>query len=220
MGSSSGPRKAAFGSLPDFLRPCEAPKERCRKRLDPRSPTTQHMSSKQRSRKVSSTRADRLEPISPARSALMSRIGPKNSRPEIVVRQVAHRLGYRFRLHRHDLPGTPDIVFPVLKRVVFVHGCFWHRHRNCSRTTTPKTRAGFWAEKFEKNIARDARNIRLLRKEGWHVLTIWECDTFDVDRVAKLLLRFLRPHGIGRRPNAKQRAARATPLSKRPQSRQ
>ncbi|UFW76037.1 very short patch repair endonuclease [Bradyrhizobium sp. WU425] len=130
----------------------------------------------------------------------MSRIGPKNSRPEMVVRRIAHRLGYRFRLHRRDLPGTPDVVFPALKRVIFVHGCFWHRHRNCSRTTSPKTRARFWAEKFATNIARDKRNVRLLRQSGWQILVIWECETLDPDRVTKLLVAFLRPDGRKGRP--------------------
>jgi len=135
------------------------------------------------------------EPVLPARSSLMARIGPKNSRPEMVVRKLAHRLGYRFRLHRRDLPGTPDIVFPVKRRVVFVHGCFWHRHKNCYRTTTPKTRAEFWAEKFSRNVERDAKNVRLLKELGWHVLIIWECDTFDPDRLEGLLAKFLRRAG-------------------------
>lgn len=131
------------------------------------------------------------EPVSPARSALMARIGPKNSRPEMVVRKLAHRLGYRFRLHRRDLPGTPDIVFPVKKCVVFVHGCFWHRHNDCSRTTTPKTRAEFWAEKFSRNVERDAKNVESLKEQGWDVLIIWECDTFDPNRVEGFLAKFL-----------------------------
>jgi DNA mismatch endonuclease, patch repair protein len=135
-----------------------------------------------------------------ARSALMSRIGPKNSRPELVVRKITHRLGYRFRLHRRDLPGTPDIVFPASRRVIFVHGCFWHRHPHCPRTTTPKTRAEFWADKFEKNVERDARNIRQLRRDDWDVLIIWECDTFNITKIETLLVKFL-----GRR--AKRRRA-------------
>src|SRR5260370_41965465 len=95
-------------------------------------------------RRPESTRLLAGEPIDPQRSALMARVRGKHSTPEMVVRSVAHRLGYRFRLHRRDLPGTPDLVFPGPRRAIFVHGCFWHRHPNCVRTTTPKTRAAYW----------------------------------------------------------------------------
>ena len=131
------------------------------------------------------------EPVDPNRSELMARVRDKHSKPEIVVRRIAHRLGYRFRLHRNDLPGTPDLVFPRLGKAILVHGCFWHRHKGCSRTTTPKTRVGYWSEKFEANIERDSRKRRQLKEQGWDVLIIWECHTFDLERLSKRLGMFL-----------------------------
>lgn len=106
----------------------------------------------------------------------MARIKGSNTRPEIALRKVLHRLGMRYRLHGSGLPGKPDLVFPRYKTVVFVHGCFWHRHSNCSITTTPKTNTAFWVEKFEKNVARDEKNISLLKEAGWRVFVIWECE--------------------------------------------
>lgn len=97
--------------------------------------------------------------------------------PEIIVRKLLHAHGYRFRLHRRALPGTPDIVLPRYKLAIFVHGCFWHRHEGCSKATTPKTRLPFWTGKFEQNVARDRRNVALLRDLGWKVLVVWECET-------------------------------------------
>jgi DNA mismatch endonuclease (patch repair protein) len=129
--------------------------------------------------------------VDPQRSALMARVRSKDSKPELVVRKLAHRLGYRFRLHRRDLPGTPDLVFPRFRKVVFVHGCFWHRHRGCARTTNPKTRSAFWSEKFEQNIKRDAIKHKQLKALGWEVLVIWECETFDDHKVSKRLDAFL-----------------------------
>src|SRR5439155_25720544 len=130
-------------------------------------------------------------PVDSRRSALMARVRGKDSKPEIVVRSVAHRLGYRFRLHSRDLPGTPDLLFPRLRKAIFVHGCFWHRHRNCVRTTTPKTRAAFWAQKFADNIKRDARARRRLRAAGWEVLVIWECETFSKPSLEARVIAFL-----------------------------
>ena len=130
-------------------------------------------------------------PIDPERSMMMSRVGSKNSKPELVVRRLAHSLGYRFRLHRRDLPGTPDVVFPKLKKAIFVHGCFWHRHSGCIRTTTPKTRAAYWADKFKQNIERDATKERQLESLGWEVLVIWECETFHIQPLAAHLRKFL-----------------------------
>jgi len=125
------------------------------------------------------------------RSELMSRIRGCNSAPEVRARQILHRLGYRFRLHRKDLPGTPDIVFPSKKRVLFVHGCFWHRHKKCRDATTPKTRNGFWRKKFAENIARDRRNVNSLRKLGWRLLIVWECDLRDEEKLIRKLIEFL-----------------------------
>lgn len=115
------------------------------------------------------------------RSWNMSRIKGKDTKPEMSVRSMLHNMGFRFRLHQKDLPGRPDIVLPKYKTVIFVHGCYWHRHPGCKDTTTPKTRVEFWAEKFEKNILRDKKNTELLRKQGWKVEIIWECQTKNED---------------------------------------
>src|SRR5260221_5499207 len=129
--------------------------------------------------------------VDPARSALMRKIKGKHSKPELTVRSLIHRMGYRFRLHGKSLPGTPGLVFPGPKKVIFVHGCFWHRHEGCSRTTTPKTRAKFWKDKFAQNVERDSRNVGLLRNLGWHVLIIWECQTLGCE-LRKMVSRFLK----------------------------
>ena len=131
------------------------------------------------------------ESIDASRSALMRRIRGRDTTPERTVRRAAHALGYRFRLHRRDLPGTPDLIFPRLRKVLFVHGCFWHRHKGCSRTTWPKTRALYWRKKFEENVGRDRRNIAELKALGWDVLVVWECETFDWSKLLALLSEFL-----------------------------
>jgi DNA mismatch endonuclease (patch repair protein) len=130
-------------------------------------------------------------PILAARSALMARIRGKDTKPEIAVRKLACALGYRYRLNVRGLPGTPDLVFLSQKKAVFVHGCFWHRHPRCSRTTSPKTRSAYWAAKFTANITRDKKNRRKLQKTGWKVLVIWECETFEPERLRRRLARFL-----------------------------
>ena len=107
--------------------------------------------------------------------------------PEIKVRQMLHALGLRFRLHLKDLAGTPDIVLPKYRTVIFVNGCFWHRHKACAKATTPKTRMEFWNKKFHDNIARDRRNERALRTAGWAVLKIWECQTAKPESIRKIL---------------------------------
>lgn len=117
----------------------------------------------------------------------MSAIRGKNTKPEIIVRSMLHRMGLRFRLHRKDLPGKPDIVLPVHETVIFVHGCFWHRHKGCRYTTTPATRAHFWRQKFEGNVARDKEKARQLRRLGWRVLTVWECETRSPKKLRKRL---------------------------------
>ncbi len=115
----------------------------------------------------------------PARSAQMRLVRDRDTRPEMVVRRLAHALGYRFRLHRRDLPGVPDLVFPGRRRLVFVHGCFWHRHGDpaCWRSRLPKSRPEFWVPKLSANAARDATVEAALRASGWQVLVIWECET-------------------------------------------
>ena len=130
-------------------------------------------------------------PIDPDRSALMSRVKAKDTKPELRVRRSAHGLGYRYRLHRRDLPGSPDLVFPGRRKVLFVHGCFWHRHQGCRKTTMPKTRAKFWQRKFDDNVRRDERVIAALRDLGWDVLVVWECETSDGNLLRRTLIEFL-----------------------------
>lgn len=111
------------------------------------------------------------------RSLLMARVRQRDTKPEMLVRRAIHGIGYRFRLQRRDLPGSPDIVLPKHKLAIFVHGCFWHRHPGCRLASTPKTRVNFWASKFVANIARDERAIEELQRLGWRVAVIWECET-------------------------------------------
>jgi DNA mismatch endonuclease (patch repair protein) len=129
-----------------------------------------------------------------ARSERMARIRGKDTVPEMVVRRLVHALGHRFRLHRKDLPGSPDIVFPSRRKIVFVHGCFWHGH-DCRYGRLPKSNVPFWQEKIAKNRARDARNVSELLESGWSVLVLWQCQTKDRAGLKKLLTRFL-----GQRP--------------------
>lgn len=107
---------------------------------------------------------------------MMAAIKGKNTQPELALRRFLHALGYRFRLHRKDLPGKPDIVMPRLRTCIFVHGCFWHRHAGCQYATTPKTRCEFWEGKFARNIERDFENVRALEALGWKVMIVWECE--------------------------------------------
>lgn len=125
------------------------------------------------------------------RSALMGRVRQKGTTPELIVRRLAHRLGYRFRLHRRDLPGTPDVVFPRLRKVILVHGCFWHGHRGCRLATVPKTRTDFWLQKIETNRERDAKVKLQLKRDSWHVYTIWECETRNIPLLERRLRRLL-----------------------------
>ncbi len=122
----------------------------------------------------------------------MGRVGGKNTKPEILVRKALHSAGFRFRLHRRDLPGRPDIVLPRLKTAVFVHGCFWHRHEGCKLSTNPKTRVEFWQGKFDANVARDRGNEEALSGLGWKVVTIWECQTRNAENLTVLLSEALR----------------------------
>lgn len=128
---------------------------------------------------------------SATRARMMSGIRGKNTVPEMLVRRFLHARGYRYRVHRKDLPGKPDLVLPRLKVCIFVHGCFWHRHPGCVYATTPKTRPEFWSEKFQKNVRRDLANIDALEAAGWTVLIVWEChlknDPDTLERVAEKL---------------------------------
>jgi DNA mismatch endonuclease, patch repair protein len=121
----------------------------------------------------------------------MRAVKPANTTPERVVRSLLFALGLRFRLHRKDLPGTPDIVLPKYRTVIFVHGCFWHRHTDCPATTIPKTRENFWMRKFADNVARDRRKEQELLQAGWSVITVWECEANNPTHLrAQLALRF------------------------------
>lgn len=128
------------------------------------------------------------------RSRNMSAIKGKNTKPEIAVRQALHAMGFRFRLHKKDLPGKPDIVLPKYKTVIFVNGCFWHRHKNCKYATTPATNQAFWQAKFRENVERDKQNYELLEKSGWNVIIIWDCELKNPDFVNKVAKRIVSSH--------------------------
>ena len=119
------------------------------------------------------------------RSWVMSRIRSKNTEPEKLVRSMLHAMGYRFRIHRRDLPGNPDIAFPKRRIAIFVHGCFWHKHEGCQKSRDPKSNKTFWLNKFQKNVERDRKNQEALEKNGWAVHVIWECETDDIQSLSK-----------------------------------
>lgn len=133
-----------------------------------------------------------VDSLTPAeRSKIMARVRSKDSRPEMVVRKIVFRLGHRYRLHDRALPGCPDLVFRSKHKVIFVHGCFWHRHGNCALARMPKSRLDFWPAKLEGNRKRDIRNKRALSREGWKVLTVWECQIGNTFRLESQIRRFL-----------------------------
>lgn len=138
---------------------------------------------------------DRLTPSE--RSRLMSKVRGKNTQPEIAVRRTAHAMGLRFRLHRSDLPGKPDVVFPRFKTALFVHGCFWHRHPGCRKSSVPKTNAVFWTSKFDRNVERDENDRRRLKALGWRVGTVWECETHNEETIRKRLRETLENAEVG-----------------------
>jgi DNA mismatch endonuclease (patch repair protein) len=125
------------------------------------------------------------------RSLNMAAVRSKDTKPEMAVRQIVYSLGYRYRLHLASLPGKPDLAFPAKRRAIFVHGCFWHRHRKCKYATNPKTRVDFWENKFRDNVERDRRARRELKKLGWTVMTIWQCDLKDKVKLKENLTVFL-----------------------------
>jgi DNA mismatch endonuclease, patch repair protein len=135
---------------------------------------------------------DRLTPQT--RSRIMSRVRGKNTLPELVVRKIAYSLGFRFRLHQKNLPGSPDIVFPKRRTAIFIHGCFWHRHPGCNRASVPQSHTDFWQLKLGRNVERDQAAITALEEMGWHVAVIWECETTNPDTVKELLRRILSDH--------------------------
>ncbi|WP_316897224.1 very short patch repair endonuclease [Pseudodesulfovibrio indicus] len=128
---------------------------------------------------------------SKTRSRMMSGIKGKNTKPEMLVRRHLHRKGLRFRLHRKDLPGKPDLIFPGRMIALFVHGCFWHRHEGCPKATTPSTNSRFWEKKFSGNVSRDKRVKDELEQLGWKVLVIWECQlsTEKLDELADVIMK-------------------------------
>lgn len=125
------------------------------------------------------------------RSCLMARIRGKNTGPEVAVRRLLHSMGYRFRLHRRDLPGSPDLVLPRFKLAIFVHGCFWHRHPKCRLASTPTTNSAFWLEKFRANRKRDQRNERQLAAAGWRVVVVWQCQLAHVEKLKARLRQII-----------------------------
>ena len=124
-----------------------------------------------------------IHKVSEQRSRNMSAIKSKNTKPEIKVRKILHSMGYRFRLHSKDLPGSPDIVLPKYKTVIFVHGCFWHRHENCKYASTPKTRKEFWNKKFTDNKKRDLEIQEKIKILDWRSVVIWECETKNIENL-------------------------------------
>ena len=124
----------------------------------------------------------------------MSRVSGKNTKPEILVRSLLHNMGYRFRLHRKDLPGKPDITLPKYKKIIFVHGCFWHGHIGCPRAKRPTTNNKFWNEKLNKNIERDKITVNNLKQLGWDILTVWTCEVKNIEKLRNKLLSFIEKH--------------------------
>lgn len=127
-----------------------------------------------------------------ARSERMRRVRSKDTKPELAIRRMVHRMGFRYRLHTRSLPGNPDLVFPSRGKIIFVHGCFWHRHGNCKNTRWPKSKLEFWQPKLEENRLRDLRIRRKLRKLGWQTLVVWECQLKNPSRIAERINRFLK----------------------------
>lgn len=118
----------------------------------------------------------------------------KNTKPELIVRSLLHNMGYRFRLHRNDLPGKPDITLPKHKKIILVHGCFWHSHIDCPRAKRPATNKKFWGEKIDKNMERDRVTVHNLIQSGWDVLTVWTCEVDSTEELRNKLLSFLEGH--------------------------
>jgi DNA mismatch endonuclease (patch repair protein) len=125
------------------------------------------------------------------RSFNMSRIRNRDTRPEMIVRSIVHRMGYRYSLHKHTLPGKPDLVLVRYRKIINVHGCFFHMHDCKYGSVVPATNAEFWQKKRLSNVERDQRNLRILRRDKWHVLTVWECEMRDVERLERRLAKFL-----------------------------
>jgi DNA mismatch endonuclease (patch repair protein) len=134
--------------------------------------------------------SDKLSPE--RRSENMRRIKSKDMKPELLVRRLVHEMGYRYRLHRKDMPGKPDLVFGPRRKVIFVHGCFWHQHASCREGRVPSSNASYWQPKLARNAKRDAENLANLEASGWRTLVIWECETKDTAALQRRLRAFLR----------------------------
>ncbi len=133
-----------------------------------------------------------VDNVSPeVRSQIMAQVKSKGMKPEMRVRRLIHRLGYRYRLHRADLPGNPDLVFAPRQKIIFVHGCFWHRHKDCKRVRIPATNRDYWLAKLKRNQVRDSQNIALLEEAGWSVFIVWECQLQDISALTERLVTFL-----------------------------
>lgn len=135
-----------------------------------------------------------MDTLSPEeRSERMSRVRGSDTKPELAVRRLIHSLGYRYRLHDRSLPGRPDIVFPKRRKVIFVHGCFWHRHPNCKLARLPKSRREFWIPKLEANAKRDAQHLARLAAMGWQAMVVWECEVRGDSGLSERITLFLGP---------------------------
>lgn len=134
-----------------------------------------------------------MDHVSPERrSYIMRLVKPTNNKTEIAVRRILHHLGFRFRLHGQDLPGKPDVILPKWQVIILVHGCFWHRHARCRKATTPKTKVAYWKRKFQENVKRDRRVRAQLRRLGWRVCVVWQCELTFPEKLARRLGAFIR----------------------------
>jgi DNA mismatch endonuclease (patch repair protein) len=151
------------------------------------------------------------------RSAIMRAVRSANTIPELVVRSAAHRLGLRFRLHAKALPGKPDLVFPRRGVAVFVNGCYWHRHPNCQKASRPKSNTAFWTAKFNSNVARDKKNYAALRRLGWQVVIVWQCEVKNRELATETLTKRFRACGLTLPHGAKSRSATSKTARRKPQ---
>ena len=148
------------------------------------------------------------------RSWNMTQIRSRDTKPERIVRSLLHRLGYRFRLHRNDLPGRPDIVLSRRHRVILVHGCFWHQHRGCIDCSRPRSNTSYWTDKLRNNVRRDRKNELALKKLGWKVSTVWECETRDLKALSKRLMREIDVSSLSQRARRDLVLSDAEPLKR------
>jgi DNA mismatch endonuclease, patch repair protein len=125
------------------------------------------------------------------RSQIMASVRQKHTKPELIVRRCLHRLGFRFRVQRRDLPGSPDVVLPKHRTAIFVHGCFWHQHKGCKKARKPTSNTDYWDNKFKDNVRRDKKKIAKLKKLGWNAVVIWECETKDQTKLERLLYELI-----------------------------